>query len=74
MEVCGSKLWPTPSETQTKCRVYNARGVTKKCSGSAISMKSDYALRILVLKITTQGHNSNITSDLIKKNWNQANM
>ena len=68
LEVCGSKHWPTPSETQLRCRVSKARGV-KKCSGSAVSVKWDCSLRIVVLKITTQRHSSsNITSDLLKKN------
>ena len=53
LEVCGSKHWPIPSETKLRCRVCKARGVTK-CSGSAVSVKWDCALRILVLKITTQ--------------------
>ena len=77
LEVCGSKHWPIPSETQLRCHVCKARGVTKKCSGSAVSVKWDCALRILVLKITTQRHSSNnITcDDLLKiKLWNQANM
>ena len=30
LEVCGSKHWPTPSETQLRCHVCKARGVTKK--------------------------------------------
>ena len=30
LEVCGSKHWPTPSETQLRCCVCKARGVTKK--------------------------------------------
>ena len=30
LEVCGSKHWPTPSETRLKCRVCWARGVTQK--------------------------------------------
>jgi len=30
LEVCGNKYWPTPSETQRRCRVCKARGVTKK--------------------------------------------
>jgi len=30
LEVCGSKHWPTRSETQLRCRVCKARGVTKK--------------------------------------------
>ena len=30
LEVCGSKHWPTPSETQLSCRVCKARGVTQK--------------------------------------------
>jgi hypothetical protein len=29
LEVCGSKHWPIPSETQLRCRVCKARGVTK---------------------------------------------
>ena len=28
--VCVSKHWPTPSETQLRCCVCKARGVTKK--------------------------------------------
>ena len=76
LEVCGSKHWPIPSETQVSCRVSEARGVTKKCSGSAVSVKWDCALRIPVLKITTQRHSSNnITCDFLdEKLWNQANM
>jgi len=70
LEVCGSKHWPIPSETRLRCRVCKARGVTKKkCSGSAVSVKWDCPLRILVLKITTQRHSSNnITCDLLNKN------
>jgi len=30
LEVCGSKHWPIPSETQLRCRVCKARGVTQK--------------------------------------------
>jgi len=30
LEVCGSKHWPIPSETQLGCRVCKARGVTQK--------------------------------------------
>jgi len=30
LEVCGSKHWPTRSETQLRCRVCKARGATKK--------------------------------------------
>jgi hypothetical protein len=29
LKVCGSKYWPTPSETQLRCRMRKARGVTK---------------------------------------------
>jgi len=67
LEVCGNKHWPTPSETQLRCRVCRVRGVTKKCSGIAVSVKWYFALRIIVLKITTQWHISNITFDLLKK-------
>jgi len=69
LEVWGSKHWPSPFETQLRCRVCRARGVTKKCSGRVVSVKWDFALRILVLKITTKRHSSNnITGDLLKKN------
>jgi len=69
LEVCGSKHWPTPSETQLRCCVCKATGVTKKHSGSAISVKWDCALRMPVLKITTQRHSSNnITCDFLTKN------
>jgi len=69
LEVCGNKHWPTPSETQLRCRVCRARGVTKKCSEIAVSVKWEFALRILLLKITTQRHSSNnIICDLLKKN------
>ena len=30
LKVCGSKHWPTRSETQLRCCVLKARGVTKK--------------------------------------------
>ena len=30
LEVCGSKRWPTCSETQLRCHVCKGRGVTKK--------------------------------------------
>jgi len=30
LEVCGSKHWPIPSETQLRCRMCKARGVTQK--------------------------------------------
>jgi hypothetical protein len=30
LEVCSSKNWPIPSETQLRCRMCKARGVTKK--------------------------------------------
>jgi len=30
LEVCGSRHWPVPSETQLSCRVCNTRGVTRK--------------------------------------------
>ena len=46
LEVCGSKHWPTLSETQLRCRVCKARGVTKKCSGSAVSVKWACALKL----------------------------
>ena len=72
LEVCGSKHWPTPSEMQLRCHVYKARGVT--VLEVPLSVKWDCTLRILVLKITTQRHSSNITCNLLKKNWNQANM
>ena len=29
LEVCGSKHWPTRSETQLRCRVGKSRGVTE---------------------------------------------
>ena len=30
LEVCGSKHWPIPPETQLRCHVCKARGVTQK--------------------------------------------
>ena len=30
LNVCGDKHWPTPSETQLRCHMCKARGVTHK--------------------------------------------
>jgi len=70
LEVCGSKHWPIPSETQLRCRVCKARVWQRMCSWSAVSVKWDCALKKNVLKITTQRHTSNnIRCDLLKKIW-----
>jgi hypothetical protein len=47
LEVFGSKHWSIPSETQLRCHVYKARGVTQK-----VFVKWDYTLKKHVLKIT----------------------
>ena len=66
LEVCGSKHCHNLSELQLRCRVCKFLGVTKKCYGSAVSVKWDCALSIVVLKITTKRHSSNnITCDLL---------
>jgi len=69
VEVFCRKHWPTPSETKLRCRARQARGVTNKFSGSAVSVKWNCALRMPFLKINTQRHSSNnITCDLLMKN------
>jgi len=69
LEVCSSKHWPIPSEKQLRCRLCKARGVTQKVFVKC-RVKWDYALKIHVLKITTQSHTSNnIRCNLLKKTW-----
>ena len=69
LEVCSSKHWPTPSETQLRCRVFKARGVTQKVFVKCRKCEVGLCVKKKhVLKITTQRHSSNnITCDLLQK-------
>jgi len=68
LEVCGSKHWPTQSETQLRCRI--RPGVRqKKFSWSAVRVTWDCVWNKHVTKTTTPRHNcKNIWCDLPKKN------
>jgi len=57
LEVCGSKHWPIPSETQLRCRVCKARGVTQKVFVKCCECKAQRRI------------SNNITCDLLKKTW-----
>ena len=69
LEVCGSKHWPTQSETQLRCHMCQARDGTKKFSWSAVSVTWDCVWNKHVSKTTTPRHNCrNIWCHLPKKN------
>ena len=69
LEVCGSKHWTIPSETQLSYHVFKARGVTQKVYVKCHKCEVGLCVKQHILKITTLRHSSNIRCDLLKKEW-----
>ena len=76
LEVCGSKHWPVPSETQLRRRVYKVRGVTQKvcvkCRNSEKNMfwRLPHKGTILISGVTFLRKPGDSSQYVSKRNWN----